>query len=207
MALPFGPHLGSNTGRSLLGNAMSPLPRILAVTRQQPRRKTSGYRGSMAPDVERNLTPDQVTVRANKTVWWLCETCGTAWPSTVTNRTAKNATGCPRCRQGWTITAIRSFVASLAPFLDGITQAELQALCQQNGLLGSASGKAIARAIASGRLTPEQIGDVLDQENDGAVAGTNAEGRWENSDRETSISTMSLWQTQRTLLRQKPCSP
>lgn len=113
------------------------------------------------PTLNGDLAPDQVTVSAHVNVWWLCEICGTSWPSAVANRTGKRGTGCPRCRQGWTLAAIRSFVVSLEPHLESMSQAELQAICQQNGLLASHQGKLIARALATGRLTPDQLDDVL----------------------------------------------
>ena len=41
------------------------------------------------------LTPQKITRGSNKKVWWLCETCGNEWESTIHNRLAGN--GCPIC--------------------------------------------------------------------------------------------------------------
>ena len=40
-------------------------------------------------------TPDNVTVKSNKKVWWQCES-GHSWKATVCNRTSRNR-GCPYC--------------------------------------------------------------------------------------------------------------
>ena len=40
------------------------------------------------------LTPDQVTAKSGKKVWWLCPDCGHEWESTIANRAGG---GCPQC--------------------------------------------------------------------------------------------------------------
>ncbi len=41
------------------------------------------------------LTPDNVTCKSGKKVWWICRTCGTEWEAVISHRT--NGTGCPNC--------------------------------------------------------------------------------------------------------------
>lgn len=56
-----------------------------------------------APDIcdewnyEKNqdFTPEQVTLKSDKRVWWKCRTCGHEWLSIVSNRTKGH--GCPEC--------------------------------------------------------------------------------------------------------------
>lgn len=42
-----------------------------------------------------NLTPDKVTFRSGKRVWWKCKKCGREWQASISHRT--NGTGCPNC--------------------------------------------------------------------------------------------------------------
>jgi hypothetical protein len=59
---------------------------------------------------------------------------------------------------GWTVNAIRRFVASLRESLDVLEPAELYLLFQQNGLLDSqGKGRHFARALATGRFPSEEI--------------------------------------------------
>ena len=44
----------------------------------------------------KSLTPKDISYSSGKKVWWLCPK-GHAYYSTVSNRTSKNATGCPEC--------------------------------------------------------------------------------------------------------------
>ena len=41
------------------------------------------------------LTPDKVTYRSGKKVWWKCKRCGTEWQASISHRTS--GTGCPKC--------------------------------------------------------------------------------------------------------------
>ncbi|MEP0746839.1 helicase-related protein [Coleofasciculus sp. FACHB-501] len=59
---------------------------------------------------------------------------------------------------GWTVEAIRRFVASLINHLGTLTPAELYLLFQQNGMLQSTgSGKSFVKALATGRFPKEEI--------------------------------------------------
>ena len=48
------------------------------------------------PTKNGDLTPKDVTHGSSKKIWWLCSK-GHSHYSTVSNRTSKNATGCPEC--------------------------------------------------------------------------------------------------------------
>lgn len=66
--------------------------------------------------------------------------------------------GCPICKVGWTLPAIRGFVDSLKPYLSTFTPAELYVLFQQNGLLiGDRKGQSFLDALATGRFPFEEI--------------------------------------------------
>ena len=66
--------------------------------------------------------------------------------------------GCPICKVGWTLSAIRGFVDSLKPYLSTFTPAELYVLFQQNGLLiGDRKGQSFLDALATGRFPFEEI--------------------------------------------------
>jgi hypothetical protein len=79
------------------------------------------------------------------------------WEASLVNRTARGS-GCPVCTQRWTLTAIRSFVASLKDHLSFFTPAELYVLFQQNGLLVTqGKGRTFARALTTGRFPQEEV--------------------------------------------------
>lgn len=42
-----------------------------------------------------NITPEAITVKSNKKVWWKCKKCGHEWQAKVSKRTAGE--GCPYC--------------------------------------------------------------------------------------------------------------
>ena len=42
-----------------------------------------------------SLTPDKVSYRSGKKVWWKCQKCGKEWEAAISHRT--NGTGCPDC--------------------------------------------------------------------------------------------------------------
>jgi len=62
-------------------------------------------------------------------------------------------TGCPYCNQGWTISAVRTFVSSLREHLTVLTPAELYVLFQQSGLADvTGKSRAFVKALATGRF-------------------------------------------------------
>ena len=48
------------------------------------------------PTLNGTLTPEQVTTKSNRSVWWQCAD-GHVWKAYICNRTAKQPTGCPVC--------------------------------------------------------------------------------------------------------------
>ncbi len=50
-------------------------------------------------DYEKNkkleFTPDNISSRSNKKVWWVCSRCGHNWKTAISNRV--NGSGCPHC--------------------------------------------------------------------------------------------------------------
>ena len=49
-------------------------------------------------DFDKNhfIYPTEVTVMANRKVWWKCSVCGHSWEALISNRT--RGSGCPKCR-------------------------------------------------------------------------------------------------------------
>lgn len=115
----------------------------------------------MRPDIasewhpEKNgaLTPSTVSVASARKVWWRCaKDSAHEWRAQIKNRTL-NSSGCPQCRVGWTVHAIRAFVDGLKHHLQTFTPAELYVLFQQNGLLGGQrNSQAFLDALATGRF-------------------------------------------------------
>lgn len=48
-------------------------------------------------DKNRKLTPQDVTHKSKKNVWWKCKVCNHSWKSTILNRSYGN--GCPQCKE------------------------------------------------------------------------------------------------------------
>src|SRR5262249_13319002 len=88
------------------------------------------------------------------------------WQATVNMRTSPaTRRGCPRCNSGWTLKAIRVFVASLKEHLLSFTPAELYLLFQQNGLLQTmGKSKAFVKALTTGRFPTEEIEKFINGE-------------------------------------------
>ena len=109
------------------------------------------------PEKNGELTPDDVTRGSSKKVWWRCQVDPShEWPATISDR--RRGRGCPICRKGWSILAIRRFVASLKRHLLALTPAELYVLFQQNGLhTMSGKSKAFVKALATGRFPLEEL--------------------------------------------------
>ena len=104
-----------------------------------------------------NLTPNQVISGSNKKAWWRCpNNPNHEWEAVIASRV--NGAGCPICNLGWTVAAIRQFVASLINHLKTFTPSELYLLFQQSGLLQSTGkGKGFIKALATGRFPKEDI--------------------------------------------------
>jgi hypothetical protein len=110
------------------------------------------------PDRNGGLTPDRVVAGSTRRAWWRCSKDPShEWEAMIYTRTLDDS-GCPACKKGWTVGAIRGFVASLSGHLTVFTPAELYLLFQQNGLLDCVGkGKAFANALATGRFPSEEL--------------------------------------------------
>lgn len=110
------------------------------------------------PTKNGSLTPEQVIAGIAKKVWWRCSIDSShEWEALISNRT-QHGRGCPACNSGWTVQAIRTFVASLINHLKTFTAAELYLLLQQSGLLQTqGKSKSFVKALATGRFPKEEI--------------------------------------------------
>ncbi|MBD2129458.1 zinc-ribbon domain-containing protein [Microcoleus sp. ZQ-A2] len=117
------------------------------------------------PTKNGSLTPDQVIAGIAKKVWWRCSIDPShEWEALISNRT-QHGRGCPACNSGWTVQAIRTFVASLINHLKIFTPAELYLLLQQSGLLQTqGKSKSFVKALATGRFPNEEIEKFVDGE-------------------------------------------
>ncbi len=97
--------------------------------------------------------PETLTIGSQVSGWWRCSKDPShVWRATVKNRAAYDR-GCPRCRVGWTVPAIRAFVDGLKHHLKAFTPAELYVLFQQNGLLsGDRKSQTFIDALGTGRF-------------------------------------------------------
>ncbi|MBE9224205.1 methyltransferase domain-containing protein [Phormidium sp. LEGE 05292] len=105
-----------------------------------------------------SLTPDLVMPGSEKKAWWKCPINPThEWQASIYSR-ANGGAGCPACNNGWTVGAIRGFVASLINYLNTFTPAELYLLFQQSGLLQTqGKGKGFVKALVTGRFPIEEL--------------------------------------------------
>lgn len=122
----------------------------------RPERSLVKIRPALASewDTKKNRRePETLTVGSQVSGWWRCSKDPShVWRATVKNRAAYDS-GCPRCRVGWTVPAIRAFVDGLKQHLQTFTPAELYVLFQQNGLLGGdRKSQAFVDALATGRF-------------------------------------------------------
>jgi len=110
------------------------------------------------PTKNGSLSPDKIVAGSEKGIWWKCPNGPDhEWQAKVAHRT-RLGSGCPYCKCGWTLEAIRSFVSSLIEHLPSFSPAELYLLFQQNGLLATTGkGKAFVKALATGRFPKEEV--------------------------------------------------
>jgi hypothetical protein len=109
------------------------------------------------PTKNGTLTPSAVVAGTQQKVWWQCtQDSKHEWDARISNRV--HGRGCPVCNKGWTVTAIRGFVASLINYLGTFTPAELYLIFQQSGLLQIyGKSKIFVKALATGRFPKEEI--------------------------------------------------
>ncbi len=110
------------------------------------------------PTKNKNQSIGTISVASGHKVWWRCsENPSHEWQAVVRNRTL-NQGGCPVCKHGWSVNAIRGFVGALKQHLQNFTPAELYLLFQQNGLLGNyAKRTGFVKALATGRFPFDEI--------------------------------------------------
>ncbi len=110
------------------------------------------------PEKNAPLTPHDLTAGSNEKVYWRCLIDRShEWRAIISNRT-NLGNGCPACKKGWTVEAIRGFVSSLINHLETFTPAELYILFQQKGLFNIyAKGKSFVKALATGRFPREEV--------------------------------------------------
>ncbi len=125
---------------------------------------------SLCPDVAAEFHPTKngglssrdIVAGSQSKVWWLCPKCGFDYEAVVASRTQRGS-GCQRCNVGWTINAIRSFVASLRQHLPTFTPAELYSIFLQSRLWDAVGkGSSFVKALATGRFPLEEIDKFLD---------------------------------------------
>jgi hypothetical protein len=105
------------------------------------------------PTKNKGFTSADISAGSARKVWWRCAKNPThEWITRPKNRTTLN-NGCPKCRVGWTLSAVRTFVDGVKHHLQTFTPAELYVLFQQNGLLGGQrDSQAFLDALATGRF-------------------------------------------------------
>jgi len=70
------------------------------------------------PTKNGELTPENVTPKSGKKVWWVCEKCGHEWKAMVNNRSDKGQ-GCPECgRKKSGETLVKNKIAKIGSLAD-----------------------------------------------------------------------------------------
>jgi hypothetical protein len=113
------------------------------------------------------LDPNELTRGSNSEAWFKCPIDGYEWKTRINGITksawSQGNNGCARCGSGWTLEAVRQFVASLESHIPNLTQAELYKIFEQSGVLDSASteGLKIVKDVIKGKLLGQKLRDVL----------------------------------------------
>jgi len=116
---------------------------------------------------ELDLYPDKLTRGSQKEVWFKCPIDKYEWKTRIGSITkaswSQGNSGCARCGSGWTLDAIRQFVASLEGHIPNLTQAELYKIFEQSGVLDTTNteGLKIVKDIIKGKLTGQKLRDVI----------------------------------------------
>jgi tetratricopeptide (TPR) repeat protein len=153
---------------------------------------------------EINIFPDKVTNGSHKEAWFKCPDDGYEWRTRIGSITKSSwklgNSGCARCGSGWTIDAIRQFVASLEDHIPNLTQAELYKIFEQSGVLDTKNteGLKIIKDIIKGKLTGQKLRDIIQgkesQADESEIPGTdsiyilNADAEIQVSDTATSLN-------------------
>lgn len=118
-------------------------------------------------DFEKNnalgIDPNKVTRGCQEKAWFKCSIDCYEWEAKIGGITRSswdlNNNGCARCGSGWTLEAIRQFVASLEEHIPNLTQAELYKIFEQSGVLESknSEGLKIVKSIIKGKLSGQKL--------------------------------------------------
>ncbi|MEG4327308.1 zinc-ribbon domain-containing protein [Microcoleus sp. herbarium5] len=112
------------------------------------------------------LDPAKITTGSSKEAWFKCPIDGYEWKTKINNITraswSRGNSGCARCF-GWSLEAIRQFVASLEVHIPNLTQAELYKIFEQSGVLNTknSEGLKIVKNIIKGKLAGQKLRDVI----------------------------------------------
>lgn len=115
---------------------------------------------------ELGLYPDKLTRGSQQEAWFKCPIDGYEWKTRIGSITKSSwslgNSGCARCF-GWSLDAIRQFVASLEVHIPNLTQAELYKIFEQSGVLDTknAEGLKIVKDIIKGKLSGQKLRDVI----------------------------------------------
>jgi hypothetical protein len=121
-------------------------------------------------DYEKNnqlgIFPDNVTRGSQEEACFKCPIDGYEWKTRIGSITRASwnlgNSGCARCF-GWSLEAIRQFVASLEVHIPNLTQAELYKIFEQSGVLDTqnAEGLKIVKDIIKGKLSGQKLREVI----------------------------------------------
>lgn len=109
------------------------------------------------------INPDKVTRGSQHKAWFKCPIDGYEWEVRIGSITKSSwnigNSGCSLCGNGWTLEAIRQFVASLEEHIPNLTQAELYKIFEQSGILESknSEGLKIVKSIIKGKLSGQKL--------------------------------------------------
>ena len=112
------------------------------------------------------LDPAKITTGSSKEAWFKCPIDGYEWKTQINSITrgswSRGNSGCARCF-GWSLEAIRQFVASLEVHIPNLTQAELYKIFEQSGVLNTqnSEGLKIVKNIIKGKLAGQKLRDVI----------------------------------------------
>lgn len=112
------------------------------------------------------LEPTALTKGSNQEAWFKCPHDGYEWKTQINSITraswSRGNSGCARCF-GWSLEAIRQFVASLEVHIPNLTQAELYKIFEQSGVLDTTNtdGLKIVKDIIKGKLTGQKLRDLI----------------------------------------------
>jgi hypothetical protein len=116
---------------------------------------------------ESGIFPNKLTRGSQQEAWFKCPIDGYEWKVKITSITRASwslgNSGCARCGSGWTLEAIRQFVASLEVHVSNLTQAELYKIFEQSGVLDTQNreGLKIVKDIIESKLSGQKLRDVI----------------------------------------------